>query len=156
MSSRRKLQYFCLSVILFSTDGCLTAQLVESQGVATLFYRSPGAIVVILAYMFYQAFFVNRKCWTDQNLMKEKKLDWLNFLGYVACCCLNMLAQILMMLTLFFGNISNINSGIIFLFFTVYPLILALLALNTEILEYYHGLALILTIISGILVSVNH
>ena len=89
-------------------------------------------------------------------MILDKKLNHLNILGYVAYCCLNMLTQTTMILSLFFGNTSDINSGIIFMFFSIYPLILALIALDTSILKYYHGLALVLTIVSKVLVSVNH
>jgi len=128
--SREWIPMAFFSTICFAIRGNAANDTAERGGPVAIFYFSTGPILLALVYLLVQSsinsFKPNGKFWVDWNLVKDGQIKKKNLMGFILFCLINFIGEYLLITSLWFSGLANINAGVITVIWSITPLIVAI------------------------------
>ena len=155
--------YAILTAILFTLCNEAISEISQNRGPECLFYFASGSIFTGLLFFLYKSVHNfkkragkrDRKCWHNQNIIINGKLNCRNLLGYSIFCMLYFVIQNCAIMTMWFASRAGVNVGVITCIWSINPLFMSLLdfLIFGRELRYYHIIGTIALVLSALSIS---
>ena len=147
--------------LLFCMSNFLKAFLSSEVGYLAVLYNSTGTVIVCLIFNISEATQNYKKkgvFWNDQNLIKEGKLSIRNMLGFLSYCCFQVIILNMVMFTIYFSVLADVNTGIITSIWSVTPFFMSLAdyLFFGVTLKYNHIIGITLIVVCILLLSLRN
>ena len=145
-------------VIAIANSGI--SSITTGVGPFMLFYTALGTICTCFLYNLYICYKNYRNTgifWNDQNLIKNGRFQWVNFLGFIGFSFLLFCEQIMVNTTIWTAVLANINAGVVCVIFAFSPLFQAIVdrCCFGDKLKYHHWIGMIMIVICSALLSLH-
>ena len=147
-------------ILAFSASFFFKTELVHKNGYVSVLYTSTGTVITCLMYDGYKCYASwkqNGVFWNNQNVIVDKKLVKSNLLGFIGYCMMQVLILNMVMFTIYFSVLADLNTGIGTSIWALTPFMMSLgdhLFFGHK-LKYNHVVGITLIITCVILISLR-
>lgn len=144
--------------LFFSLTNVAIQEINDEVGILTSMYLSVGALVSSSVYFLLkgsQNLKQGRSWWTSQDYVVDGQIQWPRVNAFLLYCFLFFLIQNLAVVTLYFAERAQINSGTISTIWNACPLFTAImdLIMFNQKMKYYHIIGMVALVLCSVLLS---